>query len=147
MQKYVQQLPQPRYVPEASVKGMPDELKMLVQGQFKGCNYAVMCAGEFPCAVVEIPVAPKSLPSVSIDGFKDSIGRFCDKTYVAEVCEVPKSDDSVMIKFAFNKYGDYSVKDASSEDPEVRAMNEKRQKWTTEEILAEIFTFIGGLEL
>ena len=141
-------IPQPRYVKAEQVKGQPNELALLAQGQYKGCNYAVMCTGPFPIGMVQVNLPPSKLPELSKKGLTASIGRFSDVTWVDDVVE-PDGDEkgTIVIKFAFNKNGDYSVADAESEHAEVREMNAQRQKWTTEEVLNELFTFIGGLEL
>ena len=138
--------PQPRYVKAETVKGTPAENQLLVQGQFHGCNYAVMCVGPYPIAMIQINIPPSKLPELSKKGITASIGQFVDMTWVDDVVE-PDGDEkgTIVVKFAFNKNGDYSVTDAESEIPEVREVNEQKQKWTTEEILFEILTFINGL--
>lgn len=143
MQQIKSTLPQPRYVPEEQVKGQPNEHSLLVQGQLRGCNYAVICKGPYPIAMIEVPCDPSTLPEISPRGITSSIGRFVDATWMSTV-EVSKTGDSVIIGYAFNKNGDYSVTDAKSDIPEVRELNEKKQKWTTEAILNEILTAIGG---
>ena len=148
MQVLKSTIPQPRYVKVETVKGQPNELALLAQGQYKGCNYAVMCTGPFPIGMVQVNLPPSKLPELSKKGLTASIGRFSDATWVDDVVE-PDGDEkgTIVIKFAFNKNGDYSVADAESEHAEVREMNAQRQKWTTEEVLNELFTFISGLEL
>lgn len=148
MQKLANTLAQPRYVKKETVAGQVNELQVLCQGQYKGCNYAALCSGPYPTGMVQIPKPPSVMPELSINGLKASIGQFCDTTWVDEVLE-PEGEEkgTIIIKFAFNKNGDYSVADAESEHPEVRDMNENRQKWTTEEVLNELFTFINGLGL
>ena len=148
MQKVANTLPQPRYVKKETVAGQVNELMVLCQGQFKDCNYAVLCTGPYPTGMIQIPKSPSVMPDLSINGLRASIARFCDTTWVEEVLE-PQGDEAgtIIVKFAFNKNGDYSVSDAESEHQEVREMNELRQKWTTEEVLNELFTFINGLEL
>ena len=146
MQTLKSTLPQPRYVKAEAVKGQPNELSLLVQGQFKGCNYAVMCTGPYPIAMVQIPVDPVKLGELSVKGLKSSIGQFADTTWVDEIVEPTDAEKgTVVVKFSFNKNGDFSVTDAESENQEVREMNARRQKWTTEEVLSEILTFINGL--
>lgn len=137
-------LPQPRYVAAETVKGQPNENALLVQGQFKGCNYAVICKGPYPIAMIEVPCDPSALPELSVRGITSSIGRFVDTTWMSSV-EASKTGDSVIIGFEFNKFGDYSVEDANSPDQLTKDANAGKQKWTTEEILNEILTAIGGL--
>ena len=141
-------LQQPRYVKAEAIKGQPNELALLVQGQFHGCNYAVMCTGPFPIAMVQLPIEPAKLGELSVKGLKATIGQFADITWVDAVVE-PDGEEkgTVVVKFAFNKNGDFSVADSESDIPEVREVNEKKQKWTTEEVLFELLTFINGLTL
>jgi hypothetical protein len=136
---------QPRYIKRETVKGLPEECLLLAQGQFKGSNYAVIDDAEYPIGMVEFPCDPKSLPEVSINGLRASKARFCDMTWVSKV-EVSKTGDSIMVQFSFNKNGDYNIHDAESNDATVRELNDQKQKWTSEEVLFELLTFINGLE-
>lgn len=143
MQKLTTTLNQPRYIKRDTVKGTPEECLLLAQGQFHGCNYAVIDDADHPLGMVEFECDPKSLPELSPAGLRTKL-PFCDHTWVDKV-EAGKDGDSVVVGFSFNKNGDYSVTDAESEFPEVRELNEQKQKWTTEDVLFELLTFINGL--
>ena len=141
-------VPQPRYVPRAQVEGQPNALMMLMQGRYRGCNYAIVCTGEYPIGMVQIDRPPESLPEISKKGLQESIGHYCDTMYVEDVVK-PEGEEAntTIVKFSFNTGRDWSVADSNSPDENVRKANEDKVKWTTEDVVHELFMFIDGLDL